>query len=54
MGKTVFDYKIYLESVTMIELALLSYIFIALFRDILLGYICRLWFDGQMAVNGQF
>ena len=38
----------------MIQLALLSYIFIALFRDTPLVHICRPWSDGQMAINGHY
>ena len=33
---------------------MLSYIFIALFRDTPLGHIRRTWSDGQMAINGHF
>ena len=38
---------------TTIQLSLLSYIFIALFRDTPLATIGRTWPDGQMAKNGH-
>ena len=37
----------------MVWIALLSYIFIVLFRDTPLAYICCTWFDGHMAINGK-
>ena len=54
MQKSVFGNKIGLERVIMIKLAKLSYILIVLFRDTPLAHICRVWFDGQMAINGHF
>ena len=40
-------------SLVMEHLSLLSYIFIALFRDTPLATIGRTWPDGQRAINGQ-
>ena len=41
-------------SLVMEHLSLLSYIFIALFRDTPLATIGRTWPDGHMAINGYF
>ena len=51
--KSIFGNKILQERATTIQIALLSYIFIALFRDTPLATISRTWPDGQMAKNGQ-
>ena len=49
--KSIFGHKILQEHATTIQLALLSYIFIALSRDTPLAHVCRLWSDGHMAIN---
>ena len=53
MQKSIFGHKILQEHATTIQLALLSYIFIALSRDTPLAHICRIWSDGHMAINGH-
>ena len=49
-----FGDKIQQECATTIQLSLLSYIFIALFRDTPLATIGRPWPDGQMAILAIF
>ena len=53
MQKSIFGHKILQEHATTIQLTLLSYSFIALFRDTPLAHICRIWSNGHMAIYGQ-
>ena len=45
--------KSFICALTTLQLGLMSYIFIALFRDTPITYICRSAVDGQMAENSK-
>ena len=53
LQKTFFGYKIRQDCATTVQLALLSYMSIALFRDTPLGDIRGAWCDCHLAINGQ-